>query len=194
MVPGPAGWGGTLQIASNCFPHQTWSYRCKDYDLQVLGLTVRVLEDLPLLLNPLAILTLRWIMCELCHQQTIITITLVQIFLNWWLLCTFTICEMFTICTICRPGRDTPEPKGESLLQVKNSEGCLSSRKDRCVFEAFKYFLQSWAMQCCKFSFPIHPGNKAGMRKLLIDVDQYRLIWRFWFLPVCFTTLKSINE
>ena len=53
-----------------------------DYDLQVLGLTVRVLEDLPLLLNPLAILTLRWIMCELCHQHTIITITLVQIFLN----------------------------------------------------------------------------------------------------------------
>ena len=55
---------------------------CNDYDLQVLGLTVRVLEDLPLLLNPLAILTLRWIMCELRHHQTIITITLVQIFLN----------------------------------------------------------------------------------------------------------------
>jgi len=45
-----------------------------DLQAEVLGLTVRVLEDLPLLLNPLAILTLR-------------------------------------------PGRDTPEPKGESLLQ-----------------------------------------------------------------------------
>jgi len=46
----------------------------QDLHAEVLGLTVRVLEDLPLLLNPLAILTLR-------------------------------------------PGRDTPEPKGESLLQ-----------------------------------------------------------------------------
>merc|ERR1719220_1531342 len=46
----------------------------KDLKAEVLGLTVHVLEDLPLLLNPLAILTLR-------------------------------------------PGRDRPEPKGESLLQ-----------------------------------------------------------------------------
>ena len=134
MVPGPARWGWTLQIVSNCFLYQTWSHHCKNYDLQVLGLTVRVLEDLPLLLNPLAILTLRWIMCELCPQHTIITGTLVQIFLIWCL-CTLPICTICTICTICRPGRDTPEPKGESLLQVKRSEVCLSSRKDRCVFE-----------------------------------------------------------
>ena len=64
--------------------------------------------------------------------------------------------------------------KGRKLIAGKKFR---SSRKDRCVVEAFKYFLQSSAiLQCCKFSFLVHSGNKAGMRKILIDVDQYRLI------------------
>ena len=75
-------WYRDLQAEVELFVFHTRLDHCNDYDLQVLGLTVRVLEDLPLLLNPLAILTLRWIKCELCHQHTIITITLVQIFLN----------------------------------------------------------------------------------------------------------------
>ena len=42
-----------------------------DCDCQVLGLTVRVLEDLPLLLNPLAILTLRSIIVVMVTRMTV---------------------------------------------------------------------------------------------------------------------------
>ena len=81
---------------------------------------MRVLEDLPLLLNPLAILTLRWIVCELCPQHTIITITLVQIFPELMIMLIHNMHNMHNMHIMRRPGRDTPEPKGESLLQVKS--------------------------------------------------------------------------
>ena len=57
-----------------------------DCDCQVLGLTVRVLEDLPLLLNPLAILTLRSIIITVVTMATtkiMMKKTMMMIFQAW---------------------------------------------------------------------------------------------------------------
>ena len=62
-----------------------------DCNCQVLGLTVRVLEDLPLLLNPLAILTLRSIIITVVTMTTtkimmmlmMMTKTMMRIFQAW---------------------------------------------------------------------------------------------------------------
>ena len=90
--------GITLGHGVNFWVHCTPGNVCDDHpnddnldcDFQVLGLTVRVLEDLPLLLNPLAILTLRFIIVVMVTRMSVkimrvilMTMKMMMIFQAW---------------------------------------------------------------------------------------------------------------
>ena len=173
MVPRPAGWGGTFQIVlpvlitslQRLWPPGSWSNCACPRRSPFVTQPPR---------HPHTEVDCVWIMSSTHHYYD----HLGPDFPDLMFMHIANMHNMYNLHNMqARAGY--ARAKGRKLIAGKTFWRVFSSRKDRCVFEAFKYFLASWAiMQCSSAVFLFLSTQEtrlvcASYWLMLINIDWF---------------------